>query len=508
MRRGERSPRLDDMSTTSADSDPVPADRAPESSALVEANVVKTYGPLAPGEVAPLGGVSVVVPPGESVAIMGPSGSGKTTLLHVLAGILTATGGSVTWRGRDLARMSDRERSVLRRREFGFVFQAGQLLPELPAAENVAVPLMLAGRARSAAVAAATALFPLLGLQGLERRRPGELSDGQAQRVAITRAMVARPGVVFADEPTGALDQGTSADVMRHLTAVTRRSGAALVVVTTTPRSRSGVTGSYGCGTASSRSRGERGAASLVGAASGGRTREPSAGRARGGRLRRRHRRPAGLRRRAVGLPGARRRGGHGQRELLRHAGPGRLRGHGRPGAHPRWRRVPARRVRRDQRLATLRLSGATSGQVVLMTLAEAVGQALLGGLLGTALYAAVLPLLAQLSFQGRPFAVGELWVGVSVALAGIGAVALLAAVSGLVGLTRVVIGPLGVTARVSPPRLRWWRALAVVVALVLWLAVSGVRPTWAWASCWRSWCASWRPSSSSGRTSSCCWGS
>ena len=163
---------------------------------------------------------------------MGPSGSGKTTLLHVLAGILTATGGAVTWRGRDLARMSDRERSALRRRDFGFVFQAGHLLPELPAVENVAVPLMLSGRPRAAAVAEAAALFPVLGLQGLERRRPGELSGGQAQRVAIARAMVASPGVVFADEPTGALDQGTSADVMRHLIGVTRQSGSSLVVVT------------------------------------------------------------------------------------------------------------------------------------------------------------------------------------------------------------------------------------------------------------------------------------
>ena len=170
----------------SAGSTPVaPAD------ALVATDVVKTYGPLGPGEVAPLGGVTLTVAPGESVAIMGPSGSGKTTLLHVLAGILTASGGSVTWRGRDLARMSDRERSALRRRDFGFVFQAGHLLPELPAVENVAVPLMLSGRPRAAAVAEAAALFPVLGLQGLERRRPGELSGGQAQRVAIARAMVA-----------------------------------------------------------------------------------------------------------------------------------------------------------------------------------------------------------------------------------------------------------------------------------------------------------------------------
>jgi putative ABC transport system ATP-binding protein len=211
----------------SAGSTPVPL-----ADALVATDAVKTYGPLGPGEVAPLGGVTLTVAPGESVAIMGPSGSGKTTLLHVLAGILTASGGSVTWRGHDLARMSDRERSALRRRDFGFVFQAGHLLPELPAVENVAVPLMLSGRPRAAAVAEAAALFPVLGLQGLERRRPGELSGGQAQRVAIARAMVASPGVVFADEPTGALDQGTSTDVMRHLTGVTRQSGSSLVVVT------------------------------------------------------------------------------------------------------------------------------------------------------------------------------------------------------------------------------------------------------------------------------------
>ena len=200
--------------------------------ALVATDVVKTYGPLAPDEVAPLGGVTLTVAPGDSVAIMGPSGSGKTTLLHVLAGILTATAGTVTWKGRDLARMSDRQRSVLRREDFGFVFQAGHLLPELPAVENVAMPLMLAGRPRAAAVAEAAALFPVLGLEGLERRRAGELSGGLGQRVAIARALVARPGVVFADEPTGALDQGTSGDVMRHLTAVTRQSGSSLVVVT------------------------------------------------------------------------------------------------------------------------------------------------------------------------------------------------------------------------------------------------------------------------------------
>ena len=149
--------------------------------ALVATDVVKTYGPLGPGEVAPLGGVTLTVAPGESVAIMGPSGSGKTTLLHVLAGILTASGGSVTWRGRDLARMSDRERSALRRRDFGFVFQAGHLLPELPAVENVAVPLMLSGRPRAATATAAA-------------RHSGWRSPGRWSRHRAWSLRTSRPG--------------------------------------------------------------------------------------------------------------------------------------------------------------------------------------------------------------------------------------------------------------------------------------------------------------------------
>jgi putative ABC transport system ATP-binding protein len=179
-----------------------------------------------------LGGVDLTIRAGESVAVMGPSGSGKTTLLHVLAGILRPTGGQVLWRGRDIARMSDRERTVLRRKDFGFVFQQGMLLPELPAIENVALPLMLDGTSRSQAAVRAAVLFAPLGLAGFEKRRPGELSGGQAQRVAIARALVARPGVVFADEPTGALDQTTSEEVMRHLTELTSHTGSSLVVVT------------------------------------------------------------------------------------------------------------------------------------------------------------------------------------------------------------------------------------------------------------------------------------
>jgi putative ABC transport system ATP-binding protein len=196
-------------------------------------NLVMTYGT---GDAAAhaLAGVNLEITPG-SLAIMGPSGSGKTTLLHCLAGIIRPTGGSVRLRGAELSAMSDRERTALRRRDFGFVFQSGQLVAELPATENVALPLMLDGMAHRVALERAAGYLRLLGLGGLEARRPGELSGGQAQRVAIARALVAEPAVVFADEPTGALDQQTGQEIMRVLVEATARAGAALVVVTHDP---------------------------------------------------------------------------------------------------------------------------------------------------------------------------------------------------------------------------------------------------------------------------------
>lgn len=210
-------------------------DRAEHAEAMSEnlegIALTKTYGQSAASTHA-LAGVDVTITPGESVAIMGPSGSGKTTLVHLLAGVLQPTSGSVTWRGRDLVAMPDRERTRLRREEFGFVFQSGQLLPELPAEENVALPLMLGGVRRTQATETARGWLAHLGLAGLEQRRPGELSGGQAQRVAVARALVGRPGVVFADEPTGALDRTTGAEVMHALTRACATTGAALVVVT------------------------------------------------------------------------------------------------------------------------------------------------------------------------------------------------------------------------------------------------------------------------------------
>ncbi|MEU9345245.1 ABC transporter ATP-binding protein [Streptomyces sp. NPDC048278] len=184
------------------------------------------------GATTALAGVDVAVGERDSLAIMGPSGSGKSTLLHALAGIIRPDDGQVLLRGERIDKLGENRLSALRRTRFGFVFQSGQLLPELPAEENVALPLMLEGVPRRRAVQRARRWFAPLGLDGLEQRRPGQLSGGQAQRVAIARALAVEPDVVFADEPTGALDQTTGMDVVRLLTSVTREQGAALVMVT------------------------------------------------------------------------------------------------------------------------------------------------------------------------------------------------------------------------------------------------------------------------------------
>jgi len=183
-----------------------------------------------------LRGASVRIETGEILAVMGPSGSGKSTLLHCLAGILVPDGGEVTFAGERLDTLREGERTALRRDRFGFVFQFGQLVPELTAQENVALPLLLAGTARTTAMAAAQEWFGRLGLDGLERRRSGELSGGQAQRVALARGLVSRPEVLFADEPTGALDSLTGEQVMDLLTAAAREQRTTVVLVTHEPR--------------------------------------------------------------------------------------------------------------------------------------------------------------------------------------------------------------------------------------------------------------------------------
>ena len=159
---------------------------------------------------------------GESVAVMGPSGSGKSTLLHALAGIIRPTAGTVTFRGANLTAMPDAARTKLRRSAFGFVFQSGQLLPELPAVENIALPMMLGGVDYRRATDAAILWLERLGLRALAGQRPGEMSGGQMQRVAIARALVNDPDIVLADEPTGALDSDTSVQIMDLLKEVAR----------------------------------------------------------------------------------------------------------------------------------------------------------------------------------------------------------------------------------------------------------------------------------------------
>jgi len=179
-----------------------------------------------------LRGADLTVGYGEVLAVMGPSGSGKSTLLHCLAGILRPDEGEVWFAGRRTDQLGERARTELRRRSFGFVFQFGQLVPDLPAIENVMLPLLLAGQARAAAREQAAALLAQLELDGLEQRRPGELSGGQAQRVAVARALVIRPEVIFADEPTGSLDSLAGLRVMQLLTGAARAQGATVVLVT------------------------------------------------------------------------------------------------------------------------------------------------------------------------------------------------------------------------------------------------------------------------------------
>jgi putative ABC transport system ATP-binding protein len=208
-----------------------PPPSAPEKARLSATGVRVRYG----GSVA-LDGVEVIVRDGESVAIMGPSGSGKSTLLHAMAGIISPDEGTVTLQTRDgpreLGGLSDAARSAVRLREFGFVFQQGMLIPELTVVENVAMPLLLSGMGKSAAMTRAALLVGELGLAGFEGRRIGQLSGGQAQRVAIARSRATDAHVVFADEPTGALDSRTASDVLDVLLAETTVRGRALVMVT------------------------------------------------------------------------------------------------------------------------------------------------------------------------------------------------------------------------------------------------------------------------------------
>ncbi|WP_329570716.1 ABC transporter ATP-binding protein [Streptomyces sp. NBC_01361] len=199
----------------------------PAGSLLTADGLHKTYGATKA-----LNGAEFSVHPGEVVAVMGPSGSGKSTLLHCLAGIVPPDEGTITYAGQNLATMSDAARSALRRSDFGFVFQFGQLVPELTCLENVALPLRLNGARRKAAEATARTWMERLEVDDLTGKRPGEVSGGQGQRVAVARALATSPRVLFADEPTGALDSLNGERVMELLTDAARSTNAAVVLVT------------------------------------------------------------------------------------------------------------------------------------------------------------------------------------------------------------------------------------------------------------------------------------
>ena len=195
---------------------------------LIEArDITKSFG-----QTPALRGASVAVARGEILAIMGPSGSGKSTLLHTLAGIFPPDSGEVWFDGRRLDTRTEAERTRLRRTAFGFVFQFGNLVPELTAADNVALPLLLKREGRKAAYQQAAQWLDRLGLGDKGARRTGELSGGEAQRVAVARALALGPRLLFADEPTGSLDSLTGEKVMKLLTSLAREQRITMVLVT------------------------------------------------------------------------------------------------------------------------------------------------------------------------------------------------------------------------------------------------------------------------------------
>lgn len=177
-------------------------------------------------------GVDFTLGAGEVCAITGSSGSGKSSLLYCLAGVLAPTRGEISLDGVPLHSLDDDELSTVRRERFGFVFQYGELLPELTVEENAALPLRLAGRRKAKALEVAGEVLGRLGLAELRQRRTSQISGGQSQRVAVARALVHRPDVIFADEPTGALDSANAEAVLEEFLTLARSQGTAVVMVT------------------------------------------------------------------------------------------------------------------------------------------------------------------------------------------------------------------------------------------------------------------------------------
>ncbi len=196
------------------------------------ATVVASDLLLSYGETPALRGVGLTLMPGEAVALMGPSGSGKSSLLHCLAGVLRPDSGEVTVAGVRLDSMSERERSQHRLSHMGMVFQFGNLIPELTLAENVMLPLQLLGHRAADVRPRANALLEALEIADVSDRRAGAVSGGQAQRAAVARAVIHRPSVIFADEPTGALDTVNADKVLDSLLGLARDIGSTVLVVT------------------------------------------------------------------------------------------------------------------------------------------------------------------------------------------------------------------------------------------------------------------------------------
>ena len=202
-------------------------------SVVSASNLIKRYG-QGDAHVDALRGVSLEIEEGRMTAVMGPSGSGKSTLMHILAGLDQPTEGAVSIAGLEISSMSDRELTRLRREHIGFVFQFFNLLPMLTAEENIVLPLSIAGE--KADRAWVEELLETVGIADRRTHRPAELSGGQQQRVSIARALVARPTVLFADEPTGNLDSSTSSDVLALLRDSVEELGQTIVMVTHDPQ--------------------------------------------------------------------------------------------------------------------------------------------------------------------------------------------------------------------------------------------------------------------------------
>jgi len=184
------------------------------------------------GETTALRGATITVAAGEIVALMGPSGSGKSTLLHCLAGVLVPDAGAVRIGDLEISSASERQRSAFRLRSIGFVFQFGDLVPELTLVENVALPLQLIGVRSRDADARARRMLGDLGVVEAADRRAGAVAGGQAQRAAVARALVHQPAVLFADEPTGSLDTVSGEVVLDALVALARNAGTSVLIVT------------------------------------------------------------------------------------------------------------------------------------------------------------------------------------------------------------------------------------------------------------------------------------